>query len=266
MAQAAQAGCSLMFYLGTHEASWLGRLTVPLCVSRTRLQHRRTLPRAAVPWMLDSGSFTELARHGEQTMTAAQYATFASRCRDEIGRLDWAAPQDWMCEPFMLARTGLTVAAHQQLTVTNYLELRSIAADLPFRPVLQGWTRDDYLRCADLYDRHGIDLATEKRVGLGSVCRRQDTAEADRIVRALAPLRLHGFGVKITGLQRFGHRLASADSLAWSYNARRNPPMRGCTHKSCANCPRRAVWWRDRLLTSLSRRGWQDELFDLEAV
>lgn len=64
-------------------------------------------------------------------------------------------------------------------------------------------------------------------VGLGSVCRRQDTAAADRIVRALQPLRLHGFGVKITGL-------------------------------------RRAIWWRDRLLSSLAARGWQEELFDME--
>lgn len=264
MAQAAETGHGLTFCLGTHEPIWLARLAVPLCVSRTRLQHRKTLPRALAPWMLDSGSFTELERYSEHTMTPAQYAAFVRRCRDEIGRLEWAAPQDWMCEPFMLARTGLTVAGHQRLTVENYVGLREFDPQLPIRPVLQGWTRDDYLRCADLYDRYGVDLAAEPLVGLGSVCRRQDTAEADRIVRALAPLRLHGFGVKITGLHRFGHRLASADSLAWSYNARRNPPLPGCTHRSCANCPRRALWWRDRLLASLAARWWQEELFDLD--
>ena len=45
---------------------------------------------------------------------------------------------DWMCEPAMLARTGLTVAEHQAGTVANYLELRAAAPELPFIPVLQG--------------------------------------------------------------------------------------------------------------------------------
>jgi hypothetical protein len=31
---------------------------------------------------------------------------------------------DWMCEPFMLAKTGLSVREHQQRTVTNYLNPR----------------------------------------------------------------------------------------------------------------------------------------------
>jgi hypothetical protein len=48
-----------------------------------------------------------------------------------------------MCEPFMLAKTGLTVAEHQVRAVTNYLELRGLAPDLPFVPLLQGWSRDD---------------------------------------------------------------------------------------------------------------------------
>ena len=45
----------------------------------------------------------------------------------------------------MLAKTGLAIAAHQAHTVANYLELRSLAPDLPFVPVLQGLGRDDYL-------------------------------------------------------------------------------------------------------------------------
>jgi len=52
---------------------------------------------------------------------------------------------DWMSEPIMLAKTGLTVAVHQARTVANYLALRDLAPDLPFIPVLQGWRLDDYL-------------------------------------------------------------------------------------------------------------------------
>jgi hypothetical protein len=46
-------------------------------------------------------------------------------------------------------------------------------------------------------------------VGVGSVCRRQDEAEIGRIVSSLAggDLKLHGFGVKKTGLRRYGRHL-----------------------------------------------------------
>lgn len=80
-----------------------------------------------------------------------------------------------------------------------------------------------------------------------TVCRRQGTEVAGRILGALHSVgvtRLHGFGFKLTGLARYGSRLASADSLAWSYAARRRPPMAGCAgHRNCANCPRYAYHW-----------------------
>jgi hypothetical protein len=38
---------------------------------------------------------------------------------------------------------------------------------------------------------------------------------------------LHGFGLKETGLARFSHLLASADSMAWSPDARRKPRLAG---------------------------------------
>jgi hypothetical protein len=94
------------------------------------------------------------------------------RYRDEIGRLAWAAPQDWMCEPWIIAKTGLSIAEHQRRTVENYLTLRTLAPDLPFIPVIQGWRRSDYLACVEMYVEAGVDLATAPVVGLGSVCRR----------------------------------------------------------------------------------------------
>jgi hypothetical protein len=91
-------------------------------------------------------------------------------------------------------------------------------------------------------------------VGLGSVCRRQASGEIGAIVAELAAagLRLHGFGVKQRGLARYADRLVSADSLAWSYAARRRPALAGCTrHRNCANCPRYALAWRARVLADL---------------
>jgi hypothetical protein len=135
---------------------------------------------------LDSGAFSEISRHGRWTVTAAGYVTHVRRYRDEIGRLAWASPQDWMCEPHILAVTGLSVREHQERTVANVVELRSLAPDLPFVPVLQGWTLQDYLRCVELYREYGVDLRREPLVGLGSVCRRQGTQEIGEIVESLA--------------------------------------------------------------------------------
>lgn len=238
--------------MGTHMPHWLATVNVPLFVSHRRLAGRRTLPRARVGWALDSGGFTELSMFGEWRTTPEEYVAAVRRYRDEIGGLEWAAPQDWMCEPFMLDKTGLTVGEHQRRTVENYLELRSLAPDLPFVPVLQGWAVGDYLRHADAYERAGVDLPTEPTVGVGSVCRRQATSEIEDLMLRLRPLRLHGFGVKTEGLSRYAYLLASADSLAWSYTARNRPPLPGCTHKSCANCLRFALRWRDRVLARCS--------------
>jgi hypothetical protein len=245
-----------LFYLGTHHVGWLERTPVPLFVSHRRLGERRRLPRALGAWALDSGGFTELALHGRWTTSPATYATAVRRYRDEIGWLAWAAPMDWMCEPFMLARTGLSVRQHQERTVANLLELRALAPDLPFVPVLQGWTPADYVHgCVELYDRAGVDLRSEPVVGLGSVCRRQSTGEIHVIVEALAllGLALHGFGVKTSGLARYAEHLASADSLAWSYEARRSDSLPGCRHRNCANCLRYALRWREQVLGRLGR-------------
>jgi hypothetical protein len=235
------------FYLGTHKPGWLATAGVPLMVSHRRLRERTTLPRAAAPWILDSGGFTELSRFGCWTISVDEYVAATRRYADEIGELEWCAPQDWMTEPFILAKTGLDVAEHQRRTVVSYLELAEHG--LPVIPVLQGQTLDDYRRHVDSYGRAGVDLTGEGVVGVGSVCRRQATSSVGTILEGLAPLRLHGFGVKTLGLERWAPLLVSSDSAAWSYNARRRSgPCPQGDAMNCANCLHRALDWRDRVV------------------
>ena len=226
---------------------------MPLFVSRRQLAPRKTLPRAIAPWALDSGGFTELSLHGRWTVSAAEYVREVRRCRDEIGMMQWAAPQDWMCEPDMLAKTGLTVEEHQRRTVENFLELRSLAPDLPICPVLQGWCAGDYDDHVEAYTRAGVDLRAEPIVGVGTMCRRQATMRAGHILSNMADygLRVHAFGLKTQGLRLSVNVLTSSDSLAWSLNARRTRPLPGCTHASCANCMIYALAWREELLTKV---------------
>ena len=243
----------MIFYLGTHQPHWLGRVEVPLFISARRLRCLKRLPRALAPWALDSGGFTELSKFGAWETPPEQYVQEARRYQQEIGNLQWCAIQDWMCEPFMLEQTGLSLAEHQRRTVGSYRTLLDLAPDLPWVPVLQGWQRDDYLRCLDLYQAAGFDLRSLPLVGLGSVCRRQATGEAECLIRELAGLglRLHGFGFKTGGLLRTADVLASSDSMAWSYAARRGKPLADCQHDNCANCQRYALRWRSRLLRRL---------------
>lgn len=237
----------LRFFLGSHMPHWLRAAEFPLFVSHRRLAGYRRLPKAQCNWALDSGGFSELALYGKWRTTVPEYIDAVNRYDAEVGRMLWAAPMDWMCEPQMLANTGLSVAEHQVRTVENFCEL---AEEIPVIPVLQGWTLDDYLYCITLYESMGVNLAHEPVVGVGSVCRRQNTYEAEQIFAELADagLRLHGFGVKMTGLERFGDRLVSADSMAWSYDARRAVPLPGHRHKNCANCYEYAAAWRARML------------------
>lgn len=248
----------MRFYLGTHKAVHLERAGVPLFVSHRTLRHRRTLPRALAPWALDSGAFTELHTYGRWVETPEAYAEAAQRYARQIGLLEWIAPQDSMCEPFVLDRckqltgTRPTVQQHQQATVANYLRLRELldGTGVTVIPVLQGWTVAEYATCWTLYDDAGVDLTSQPLVGIGSVCRRQGTEEVATLLRALADdgLRLHGFGVKLQGLARVSDVLASADSMAWSLDARRGQPLPGCSHGAhgqgkCSNCLDYALRW-----------------------
>lgn len=244
------------FYLGAHHPSWLASFGSPLFVSRRSLYKRKTFPRAIAGWGLDSSAFTEISMNGDYSFTARQYADEVNRFADEIGNLRWASSMDYMCEPFILEKTGCTVLQHQKLTIDNYLRLRDMDTRAPIVPVLQGFEESDYLRHVEMYDRAGVNLQSLPLVGLGSICRRQATGAVLSIIVALYRLaiNLHCFGLKLTGLFRAHPYIESGDSMAWSYDARLTEPLPGCTHKSCANCIIFARRWL-RKVDSITRQG-----------
>jgi hypothetical protein len=185
-----------------------------------------------------------------------------------------------MCEPWVIAGgwhdgqryhgTGLSVAEHQRLTVANFAGLTRwwpefSDEDCPIMPSLQAWDIPGYLHCVTLYEDAGINLSEYPVVGLGSVCRRQGSAEITALAERLTPrLALHGFGVKTRGLLA-ADRFTSADSQSWSRAARSAPPMPGHEqlHKSCANCLDYARRWRADLLAQLddaNTDAWQEAL------
>jgi hypothetical protein len=244
------------FYLGAPHAHWLASVNVPLFISNRTLIPRRKLPRAIAPWALDSGGYTELSLYGEWTISINQYVAALRRYRDDIGQLQFAAAQDYVCTPRALKRSGRTVADHVRLTVDRYIRLREVAQDLPIAPVLQGVTADDFLRGVDGYTAAGVDLRLEPIVLVGSIAARGDDPQVARLLVRLRGLglRLHTLGVKHEPLARFERLLESSDSMAWSREARGRPPLPGCesAHVHCTTCPRYALLWRARLLDRLA--------------
>lgn len=242
---------SFRFFLGVHHPGWLERTDVPLFISRRRLANRKRLPRALGTWALDSGGFTELSLHGRWTITPEAYAEEVRRFAREIGNLDWAAIQDWMCEPWILKKTGKTIAEHQELTLANYLRLNELAPEIKWAPVLQGWTPADYRRHVAMYEDAGVDLAACPVIGMGSVCRRQSTLSIGLLIQELAEfrgLRLHVFGFKTKGLPMVINSVVSSDSMAWSLEAGFH------RHEGAdQNCLGDALEWRDAMLNRVAR-------------
>jgi hypothetical protein len=244
------------FFLGTHMPNWLTQLTCPLFISARRLRRSYTtrFPVSITKWCLDSAGFSELSLFGTWKTSPKQYAREVRIWSEEIGMMQWAAIQDWMCEPVMLAKTGLTIRQHQERTIQSYEDLMALDHKIKWLPVLQGFELDDYLFCLDEYARRGHDLRKLDCVGLGTVCRRQHTAAAEDIIRHLSGLglKIHAFGFKTRGLMKTAGMLTSADSMAWSFDARRAPAMQGCTHRNCASCIRFARNWYGNLVSKLT--------------
>lgn len=222
----------MKFYVGTHQPSDTKHLHQAfISINRLRGPYGRKapLPPQLVEAIIDCGGFTELERYGEYRHPPEVYADdCAPWCRD--GRVSAIVAQDYMCEPFMLAKTGLTVADHQRLTIERYDKLLAywrghLGMAVPVMPVLQGYTVKDYMRHLLAY---GDRLTPGMHVGVGSICKRQgDPLLVWRILRAIKrlrpDLRLHGFGLKLTALKepRVLRLLHTADSMAWSFSARK---------------------------------------------
>lgn len=247
----------MRFYLGTHRPKFAESECGPLFLSAIRL--RLVPPRKPVRcrWALDSGGYSELITHGRWTVGPVQYVAEVRDWRQRWPGFEWAAVQDWMCEPEIVAKTGFTVAEHQRRTIASYQELTALAPEIPWVPVVQGYTFREYMAHLDAYERQGIDLKALPLVGVGSVCRRQKMQFAAELVREMwgCGLKVHGFGFKLTGLRKCHPWLTSADSLAWSYRGRKAFQHggkvlcggRGGHPNGCGNCQVWAEMWREKV-------------------
>lgn len=174
-------------------------------------------------WVMDSGAFM---RHkmGKGHRPVKEYAKQIRRWK-RCGDLLAAVCQDYMCEPIILEQTRMNIKVHQILTIGRYDDLLAEDTGVYIMPVLQGYAPADYVTHLRMY---GSRLARGAWVGVGSICKRNGDPRAVEdvllaIKRERPDLRLHGFGLKATALASgiVDELLATADSMAWSFSARK---------------------------------------------
>src|SRR5215470_6413422 len=98
------------FFVGLHQPSDAKNFD-RVFISVNRLRVRRAFK--VKKWIMDSGAFTEILKYGKYRHSVEEYAAEVKRWRGN-GELLAAVSQDYMCEPFILAKTGLTVEDHQR--------------------------------------------------------------------------------------------------------------------------------------------------------
>lgn len=216
----------MRFFTGLHQPSDAKHFDAAF-VSVNRLRKRKSAFDVG-DWIMDSGAFTEISTHGQYRHGVDEYAAQIRRwATNGSGRLLAAVAQDWMCEPWIVEKTGWTVEIHQRVTVVRYDDLLAEdVAGIYILPVLQGYAPADYVRHLGMY---GDRLKHGAWVGVGSVCKRngdpRKIAEVLLAIKQVRPdLRLHGFGLKTTALADplVRSMLHTADSMAWSFHARIN--------------------------------------------
>lgn len=190
----------------------------------------RLPPRARFEGMnvaLDSGGFVAAVKFGDYRHSIEQYINLVASAQ-----WAWWASMDYCCEP-EVAGDRPTRLLRMAATVDLYYQCRTAARRRGLTdpmPVLQGWKTGEYLQSMEWY---GFEQ-WPALVGVGSVCRRhihgpdglfEVIAALDRALPA--GVRLHLFGVKSGALEALGNhpRIASVDSMAWDFAARRARPV-----------------------------------------
>lgn len=255
----------MRFFTGLHQPSDARHFDAAF-ISVNRLRTRKSAF-VVGDWIMDSGAFTEISTFGYYRDSVDVYAREIRRWSSNgTGRLLAAVAQDWMCEPHIVAKTGLSVETHQKHTIARYDALIAEEPGVYILPVLQGYAPADYARHVAMY---GDRLVPGAWVGVGSICKRNGDPGAIAAVlmaiKVVRPdLRLHGFGLKTTALANPLVRslLETADSMAWSFAARRagrNPNDWKEAIRWTANITSRPVQTLLFCLRALFEPDWQKE-------
>lgn len=227
-------------------------------------------------WMtgaaLDSAGFTAMLQGGYR-WSVYDYVDFVvTNGGDDRSVLPfpwkWWSAMDYCCEPEIAAdraeverRVGLTVDTYlETLEHLDWWRGEGVNTVPDPMPVLQGRTPADYVDCARRMAAAGRHGQLPELVGVGSVCRRQLHGREGLLAvlatldRELPPeVRLHLFGVKgalLRHLAPYAARVASVDSMAWDYRARRAAREQGRPNDMVHRCKVMVDWYQRQVAAS----------------
>jgi hypothetical protein len=211
----------MLYFLGIvkpHIAEKLKDQNCMLSVNRLQERLRKFEPGN---WMLDCGSYHNLITYGEHQLSPEEYEEQVVKW-SYCGNLMAAVCQDYICDKEVLEKTRLTVGESQEKTIENYRRLKTKVNQTYILPVLQGQEPNDFVKHLEMYGY----LEPNAWIGVGSLPKRLGFNIEKillKIKSARPDLRLHGFGLGIRELS-YGsvkNLLYSADSAAWTINARK---------------------------------------------
>ncbi len=238
----------MFFYIGWHQpvngASGCAQFQRSM-ISVNRLLNRKS-DFQVNDWILDNGAFTRLIR-GKGHLSTRKYANLIRRW-STCGNLLAAVSQDYLCEPWTLAVTGLTIQQHQRATISRYDHLLKLldGSGVYLMPVLQGYDPADYVQHIVMY---GDRLPLGMWVGVGSLCKRsRSPAQIEAVLLAIKSvrpdLRLHGFAIKKSALRSgiVHDLLESADSQAHNFSQGSDS-----NKFASSNCPESALRYHQQM-------------------
>lgn len=223
------------------------------------------------PWdgnhelFVDCGGYHHMMNGaGEYDDSDEDYLVYLLKHRPHLYAL-----RDYPCEPDLLEQLGRSVSDQQRRTLEHHVDLYNEVQGFPDLEdsavsVVQGWTREQYLRHLDQLRDHGV---LTDYVAIGSVCRRgydEDIAEVVLAVRDALPskCKLHAFGVKgsVLRFEEVVEALDSVDSAAYDWSESRVPSQRedGVSF-SWRDAARAYLNWRHQLKKTMASESLHDE-------
>lgn len=146
----------MKFYVGISEPSWAHRFE-RCFISINRLRRRKSnFP--VNEWILDSGAFTHIAKHGSYQHTPRDYAREIARW-SSCGNLVAACTQDYMCEPFMFEHQDIYEALAVKGTsrdTAGAMQLRDYLEEVLSENGNQAWWEWEYVPVDDLWHPIGV--------------------------------------------------------------------------------------------------------------
>lgn len=169
---------------------------------------------------IDSGGFGMHKKWGKYPFTVVQYIDYVHHMMDKWPVTE-VAVLDYPCEPEVNRTTHSTNMDRIRATVDNAVLCVDADNNIPWVPVIQGFTLKEYLACWELYQDAGIEYDLW---AIGSICARKKLGGIRNIVTSLynkTEQNLHAFGLTLPALRdpQVFFSLQSSDSAVWNWRA-----------------------------------------------